>query len=80
MLPRSQKTLESNVKYVNPSFLVKMPSWGHGLVSDCSGVGRYSKPWPSLMPDVDSTLPIIAQLKNIIDTYLTSAFYQIPLI
>lgn len=32
-----------------------------------------------LMPDVDSTLRQTAQLKHIIATDLTSAFYQIPL-
>ena len=42
-------------------------------------VGRYSKPQPSLMPDVDSTLRNIAQWKYIIQSELTSAFYQIPL-
>ena len=42
-------------------------------------VGRYSKPRPSLMPDVDSTLRQITQWKHIITTELMSAFYQIPL-
>ena len=41
--------------------------------------GRYSKPQPSLMPDVDSTLRTMAQWRYIIQTVLTSAFYQIPL-
>ena len=31
------------------------------------------------MPDIDSTLSLIAQWKHIIATDLTSAFYQIPL-
>ena len=31
------------------------------------------------MPDVDTTLRQIAQLKHIVTTDLTSAFYQIPL-
>ena len=42
-------------------------------------VGRYTKPQPSLMPDVDTTLRNIAQWKYIIQSDLTSAFYQIPL-
>ena len=42
-------------------------------------VGRYSKPQPSVMPDVDSTLRHIPQWKHLIATDLTSAFYQIPL-
>ena len=42
-------------------------------------MGRYSKPQPSLMPDIDSTLCQIIQWKHIITTDLMSAFYQIPL-
>ncbi|CAC5394087.1 unnamed protein product [Mytilus coruscus] len=42
-------------------------------------VGRYSKPQPSLMPDVDSTLRQIAQWKHIVISDLTKSFYQIPL-
>ncbi|MCG7875882.1 MAG: RNase H-like domain-containing protein [Candidatus Thiodiazotropha endolucinida] len=66
-------------EYLNPSFLVKKPSGGFRLVTAFTDVGRYSKPQPSLMPDVDSTLRIIAQWKYMIQTDLTSAFYQIPL-
>ena len=39
----------------------------------------YSKPQPSLMPDVDPTLRSIARWKYLITSDLTSAFYQIPL-
>ena len=67
------------VGYLNPSFLVKKPSGGYRLVTAFADVGRYSKPQPSLLPDVDSTLRLIAQWKHIIATDLTSAFYQIPL-
>ena len=67
------------VEYVNPSFLVNKPSGGHRLVTAFSCVGRYSKPQPSAMPDVDSTLRKISQWRWIIKTDLTSAFYQIPL-
>lgn len=67
------------VEYLNPSFLVKKPSGGYRLVTAFADVGRYSKPQPSLMPDVDSTLRSIAQWKYLIATDLTSAFYQIPL-
>ena len=67
------------VEYLNPSFLVKKPSGGYRLVTAFADVGRYSKPQPSLMSDVDSTLRHIAQWKHIITTDLTSAFYQIPL-
>ena len=67
------------VEYLNPSFLVKKPNGGLRLVTAFADVGRYSKPQPSLMPDVDSTLRLIAQWKHIVATDLTNAFYQIPL-
>ena len=50
-----------HVEYLNPSFLIKKRSCGHRLVTAFSDVGRYSKPQPSLMPDVDGTLRKIAQ-------------------
>ena len=68
-----------SVEYLNPSFLVKKANGGFRLVTAFADVGRYSKPQPSLMPDVDSTLRQIAQWKYLIATDLTSAFYQIPL-
>ena len=67
------------VEYVNPSFLVKKPSGGFRLVTAFADVGRYSKPQPSLMPDVDSTLRQIAQWEYIAISDLTKSFYQIPL-
>ena len=68
------------VEYLNPSFLVKKPSGGFRLVAAFTDVGRYSKPQPSLMPDIDSTtLRTIAPWKYIIKSNLTCAFYQIPL-
>ena len=67
------------VEYLNPSFLVKKASGGRRLVTAFADVGRYSKPQPSLMPSVNSTLQQIASWKFIITTDLTSAFYQIPL-
>ena len=68
-----------NVEYVNPSFLVKKPNGSFRLVTAFSDVGRYSKPQPSLMPDVDTTLRKVSQWQYLIKTDLTSAFYQIPL-
>ena len=65
--------------YLNPSFLIKKRSGGHRLVTAFSDVGRYSKPQPSLMPDVDGTLRKIAQWQYIATTDLSNAFYQIPL-
>ena len=50
------------------------------LVTAFAQIGRYSKPQPSLMTDVDSTLRSIARWKYLITSDLTSAFYQmIPL-
>ena len=67
------------IEYLNPSFLVTKPSGGHRLVTAFAGVARYSKPQPSLMPDVETTLRTIARYPYLIVTDLTSAFYQIPL-
>ena len=67
------------VEYLNLSFLVKKPNCGFRLVTAFADVGRYSKPQPPLLPDVDSTLRRIAQWSHVIVTDLTSAFYQIPL-
>ena len=58
------------VEYVNPSFLVKKPNGGHRLVTAFADVGRYSKPQPTLMPDVDSTLRQIGQWQYICVTDL----------
>ena len=76
---RKPDDLNVKVEYLNPSFLVKKSSGGHRLVTAFSEVGKYARPQPSLMPDVDNTLRIIAKWKYLIKTDLTSAFYQIPL-
>ena len=67
------------VEYLNPSFLVKKPNGGSRPVTAYADVGRYSKPQPSLLPDVDSTLRLITQWSHIIVTDLICVFYQIPL-
>jgi hypothetical protein len=61
-----------SVEYLNPSSLVKKSSGGFRLVIAFADVGRYSKPQPSLMSNVDSTLRHIAQWKHLIATDLTS--------
>ena len=66
-------------EYVNPSFLVNKPNGGTRLVTAFADVGRYSKPQPAVLPDIDSTLRKIANWHFIITSDLTSAFYQIPL-
>ena len=73
------KDLGTTVEYLNPSFLVKKPSGGHRLVTAFADVACYSKPQPSLMPDVDTILRTIAPWRYMIKTDLTRAFYQIPL-
>lgn len=67
------------VEYLNPSFLVKKPNGGFRLVTAFADVGRYTKPQPSLMPNVDGILRHIAQWKYIAVSDLTKSFYQIPL-
>ena len=78
-LPQARRYRYYHREYLNPSFLVTKPTGGHRLVTTFADVGRYSKPQPSLLPDVDSTFRTIAQWRYIIVTDLTSAFYQIPL-
>ena len=73
------ESLGITAEYLNPSFLEKKPSGGSRLVTAFAEEGRYSKPQPSLMPDVDSALRSIARWKYLITSDLTSAFYQIPL-
>ena len=71
------KNLGMTVERLNPSFHIKKPNGGHRLVTAFADVGRYSKPQPSLLPDVDSILRTTAKWKYIIVSDLTSAFYQI---
>ena len=72
---------EDNVtpEYLNPSFLVKKPSGGYRLVTSFGEVAQYSRPQPTLMPGVNTTLQSIGQWKFIVKTDLTQAYYQIPL-
>lgn len=68
-----------SVEYLNLSFLVNKPSGGTRLVTSFGEIAQYSKPQPSLMPDVDSVLREIGKWRYIIVTDLMKAFYQIPL-
>lgn len=72
---RKPEDVDISVEYLNPSFLVKKPNGGHRLVTAFEDVGRNSKPQPSLMPDVDSTLRNLGRWKYIIVSDLTSAFH-----
>jgi len=76
---RKPEDINVVAEYLNPSFLVSKPNGGHRLVTAFAEVGRYCKPQPSLLPDVDSTLRLIGSWNYIITTDLLSAFYQIPL-
>ena len=67
------------VEYLNPSFLVSKSDKSKRLVTAFTEVGKYTKPQPSLLPDVDSTLREIGKWKYLIKTDLTKAYYQIPL-
>ena len=67
------------VEYLNLSFLVQKPNGGTRLVTAFGEVGYYSKPQPSLMPNVEATLRSIAGWKYLIKTDLQQSFYQIPL-
>ena len=76
---KRQKDINACVEYLNPPLLVKKSNGGYRLITAFADVGRYSKPRPSLIPDVDTTLGQIAQWRHIITTDVTSIFYQIPL-
>ena len=49
------------------------------MVTAFADVGRYSKPQPSVLPDVNETLRQIARWKYLCVTDLTSAYYQVPI-
>jgi len=66
-------------EYLNMTFLTAKPNGGERLVTSFGEVGQYSKPQPSLMPNVNDTLRVIGQWKYLIKTDLSKAFYQIPL-
>ena len=76
---RRPEDLKVVIEYLNPSFLVKKNNGGFRLVTAFTDVGHHSKPLPSLMPEVDSTLLKIASWKYIIVSGLSQVFYQIPL-
>lgn len=69
------------VEYLNMSFLVPKPQNKDDfrLVTAFGEVGQYSRPQPSLMPNVNDVLLDIGRWKFIIKTDLKSAYYQIPL-
>ena len=69
-----------SVEYLNPSFLVKKPGKsGKRLVTAFSDIGRYSKPQPTLLPDINSVLRTIGQWNHIVAADLTKAYFQVPL-
>ena len=68
-----------NVEYVSPTFLVKKANGSWRVVTAFGEIGRYAKPAPGFMSDVDSTLRAVGKWRYIITTDLLSAFYQILL-
>ena len=68
-----------HVEYLNTSFLVKKPNGGSRLVTSFGEVAQYSKPQPSLMPNVDGVLREIGKWEYIVISDLLKSFYQIPL-
>ena len=65
-----------DIEYVNPTFLIKKPNGTYRLVTSFGEVGKHSKPAPSLMPNVESTLGQIGQWKHIIKTDLAKAYFR----
>ena len=63
-----------HVEYLNLSFLIQKSNGGTRLVTSFAEVGQYSKPQPSLMPDVDSTLRATAKWRFIILSDLSQSF------
>lgn len=55
-----------HVEYLNTSFRVKEPNGGSRLVTSFGDVAQYSKPQPSLMPNVDSELREIGKRRYIV--------------
>jgi len=72
-------SVDVSIEYLNPSFLVKKPPNDHRLVTAFGEVGKYCKPQPALLPNVDSTLRTIGNWNYVIVTDLKSAYFQIPL-
>ena len=68
-----------HVEYLNTSFLVKKPNGGSRLVTSFGEVAQYSKPQPSLMPNVDGVLRDMGKWQFVVITDLLKSFYQIPL-
>ena len=76
---RKPEDVNVEVEYLNTCMLVKKPRGGYRMVTDFGEIARYSKPQPSLLPDMNSVLRWLAQWKYIICTDLCKAYYQIPL-
>ena len=68
-----------HVEYLNTSFLVEKPNGCSRLVTSFGEVTQYSKPQPSLMPNVDGVLRDMGKWQFVVITDLLKSFYQIPL-
>ena len=68
------------VENISPSFLVnKQHSKEKRLVTDFSSISDYCRPTPSLLPNVDSTLRMIAAWNCVMKTDMTRSYWQILL-
>ena len=77
---RRPREIGVTVENLNPSFLVKkQTSNDKRMVTDFSSIADYCRPTPTLMPDCDKTLRMIASWKYIIPTDLTEAYFQLAL-
>ncbi len=77
---RKPEEIDVVAEYLNMSFLVEKPgSTDMRFVTAFSEIGEYSKPQPSVMPNVEDTLRTIGRWKYIIKTDLQQAYFQIPL-
>ena len=68
-----------HVEYLNTSFLLKKPDGGSRLVTSFGEVAQYSKPQPSLMPNIDGVLREIGKWRYMVITDLLKSYYQNPL-
>ena len=68
-----------SVEYVSPSFLVRKPSGGSRPVTSFVNISRYAKPPPSCVTRSNEVLRFLAHWKFIIQSDMTSQFFQLPM-
>ena len=63
-------------EYLNPSFLVKKSNGKWRFVTAFTEVGKYTKPQPALMSDINASLRQIAEWEWVITTDMSSSYHQ----